>query len=38
MYNKYSYECYKNLSEDEKIIWLSIEKDVIKSEKTLYYN
>ena len=36
---QYGRELYKNLSEDEKNNWLSIEKNIIKSEKNalLYY-
>ena len=36
---QYGREQYKNLSEDEKNDWLSIEKNIIKSEKNalLYY-
>ena len=36
---QYGREQYKNLSEDEKNNWLSIEKNIIKSEKNalLYY-
>ena len=36
---QYGRERYKNLSEDEKNNWLSIEKNIIKSEKNalLYY-
>ena len=36
---QYGREQYKNLSEDEKKNWLSIEKNIIKSEKNalLYY-
>ena len=35
---QYSREHCKNLSEDEKQNWLSIEKNIIKWETTLYYN
>ena len=35
---QYGRKRYKHLSEDEKINWLSIEKNIIKWGKTLFYN